>query len=213
MAIRVVFIGPPGSGKGTQAVRLVQHGFVHISTGDLLRAEIARGTPQGQKLLATVRAGGLVDDEILFRLIHDVMLAQADSSIVFDGYPRTLAQAHHLDRIGIDAAFFFLIADAVLLRRLRSRVIGNDGVIYDLEQHPPPAGVTYYRRVDDTEAVHLQRLREYRCHENWLRDFYRERGLFYPLAAEAPVDSVASRIADRIRALRLPALRPETAPP
>src|SRR6185312_2007031 len=187
MALRVTFIGPPGSGKGTQAALLRAAGFVHASTGDILRAEIAAGTPRGQAIAATVAAGGLVDDALLAALVEDCLARHAAEAVVLDGYPRTLAQAEHLAHLGLNGAVFFEIPDSVLLRRLADRVIGPDGTIYDLLLHPPPPGVAVTRRADDDPAVHRRRLATYREQEAALRQYYDRAGLAHTVQAELPL--------------------------
>ena len=203
MAMRIVFIGPPGSGKGTQAAKLVQAGFVHLSTGELLRREIASGSTRGMAIADTVHNGKLVPDEIVFDLIDDFLRIQPHCSLVFDGYPRTLSQAQRLQSVGIDAACFFQVADEVVLRRLGNRVIGSDGTIYDLELYPPPPGAAYARRIDDTSAVHRNRLREYRERETWLREFYRKQGFYHEIQASLPAECITENILNLLKTLAI----------
>lgn len=194
MALRLVFIGPPGSGKGTQAKRLQKRGFLHVSSGDMLRAEIASGSERGQAIDAVVRAGGLVDDQILFEIVDNFLRAHADEPIILDGYPRTVAQARHLSSLRIDAAIFFQISDDVLLRRLADRVIGPDGTIYDLTLYPPPPGVVVTRRADDNPEVHRVRLATYRKDEEELQQFYQQAGLFHEVRADLSVEEVEASL-------------------
>lgn len=198
MALRLVFIGPPGSGKGTQAKRLQKRGFLHVSSGDMLRAEIASGSERGRAIDAVVRSGGLVDDQILFEIVDSFLRAHADESIILDGYPRTVAQARHLASLRIDAAVFFQISDDVLLRRLADRVIGPDGTIYDLTLYPPPPGVLVTRRADDNPEVHRVRLATYRKDEEQLQHFYQEAGLYHEVRADLPVEAVEAALLELI---------------
>ncbi|MGH3182316.1 MAG: adenylate kinase family protein, partial [Streptosporangiaceae bacterium] len=133
MRLRLTFIGPPGSGKGTQAKLLRPLGFLQVSSGDMLRADIAAGTARGRAIAATVAAGGLVEDGVLLEVVGELVRRHERDSLVFDGYPRTLAQARQAASLGLDAAVFFEVSDAVLRRRLGDRVMGPDGTIYDLQ--------------------------------------------------------------------------------
>src|SRR6185312_13721984 len=111
-------------------------------------------TPLGRAIAATVASGGLVADDVLFKIVGGFLRRQGNASVVLDGYPRTLVQARQLAGLRLDAAVFFEVPDAILLRRLADRVIGPDGTIYDLQLHPPPPGVPVTRRADDDPAVH-----------------------------------------------------------
>src|SRR5918994_6921596 len=99
--MRIILLGPPGAGKGTQAVRIVERfGIPQLSTGDMLRAAVAAGTPTGQQAKAVMESGGLVSDEIVSALIGEKLDAlDADTGVIFDGYPRTAAQATALDEL------------------------------------------------------------------------------------------------------------------
>lgn len=202
MALRLIFIGPPGSGKGTQAKRLQKRGFLHVSSGDMLRAEIASGSERGKAIDAVVRSGGLVDDQILFEIVDSFLRAHADESIILDGYPRTLAQARHLSSVHIDAAVFFQISDDVLLRRLADRVIGPDGTIYDLTLYPPPPGVPITRRADDNPEIHRVRLATYRKDEAQLKQFYQQADLYHEVRADLPVEEVEKELLQLIEQLQ-----------
>lgn len=201
MGLRLTFIGPPGSGKGTQAKLLRAAGFLHVSSGDMLRAEIAAGTARGLAIAATVKSGGLVEDAVLAEVVGGFLARHAADAVILDGYPRTIPQARHLAAYRLDAAVFFEIGDAVLLRRLGDRVIGADGTIYDLELHPPPPGVVYTRRTDDDPAVHRTRLAAYRHEEAALRAFYEAAGLAHSIAAERPLAEVQAQLRGLIEGL------------
>lgn len=206
MALRLTFIGPPGSGKGTQAKLLRQRGFLHASSGDMLRAEISAATPRGREIAATVASGGLVADAVLFDVVGAFLAAHPHEAIVLDGYPRTLPQARHLASLHLDAAVFFEVTDAVLLRRLGDRVLGPDGTIYDLELYPPPPGLPVTRRPDDDPAVQKRRLATYRAEESELRAFYDASALSRPIHAELPLEEVQAQVNALVDALvRIPA--------
>ncbi len=200
--LRLIFIGPPGSGKGTQAKRLASRGFVHISTGDLLRRQVAAGSAEGQEVLQIMRRGGLAPDRVIFELIEDAMVRHRGSPMIFDGFPRTSDQAAWLASFRIDMACIFEISDAQVLRRLGNRVVGMDGAIYDLELLPPPPGVQYIRRVDDTPAIHRGRLQNYREQEAQLRDFYARNKLLQTVDASLPLGRVAEQMETLLSRLR-----------
>lgn len=212
MALRLIFIGPPGGGKGTQGKRLAARGFLHVSSGDMLRAEVESGGPRAAELAALLRSGALVPDEWLFAVVGDYLRAHRREAVILDGYPRTLAQARHLGGgTSIDAAVFFEISDEVILRRLGDRVIGADGAIYDLREYPPPEGVVWSRRVDDDPEVTRKRLALFRGEEAELRDFYRGAGLYRGIAAERPADEVSAQINSLVDELQSAALSAEPA--
>lgn len=194
MGLRLTFIGPPGSGKGTQAKLLRDAGFLHVSSGDMLRAEIAAGSVRGQAIEATMASGGLVSDAVLFDVVGSFLSRHRDAAIILDGYPRTLAQARQLAAFELDAAVFFDIPDQVLLRRLGDRVIGPDGTIYDLQLYPPPPGTAVTRRADDDPAVHQRRLATYREDEAALRNYYEQAGIAHHIRAELPLPEVQAQV-------------------
>ncbi len=201
MSRRIVFIGPPGSGKGTQAAALAREGFVHLSSGELLRREIEAGTAQGAVIAAIMRQGGLVPDEILYVLMEHFLSQPAQRHLILDGYPRSLAQAQRLQLAGVDAAVFFEVADEVILRRLENRVLGADGAVYDLILRPPPAGLAYKRRLDDEPSVYLRRIHAYREREKGLREFYAGLGLYHALDASLHFNSVRNQLRDLLASL------------
>ncbi|HZT72452.1 MAG TPA: nucleoside monophosphate kinase [Terriglobales bacterium] len=195
MALRLLFVGPPGSGKGTQAQRLRARGILHASSGDMLRAEIEAGTERGRRIAEVVRSGGLVADEWVNEIVARFLQAHPRQALVLDGYPRNLAQARRLaELIAVDAAVFFEIDDETLVRRLHDRVIGLDGAIYDLTFAPPPPGVTWRRREDDAPEITRHRLALYRAREAELRAFYQSAGLYRPLAAALSPDAIAAQL-------------------
>lgn len=200
--MRLTFIGPPGCGKGTQAARLRAAGYLHVSSGDLLRAAIAAGSELGRRVAPILAAGGLVADETMFELVAGWVGRHPNAAMVLDGYPRTAAQARHLAALGVDAAVFFEIADELLLRRVRNRVLGPDGTIYDLEHHPPPPGIEVRRRADDDPAVWAHRLQLYRQDEAPLRSFYAARGQAHAVDASGSEEQVQAQIAAVIQELQ-----------
>src|SRR6201990_549124 len=128
--MRLILLGPPGAGKGTQAQRLVQkHGIVQLSTGDMLRAAVAAGTPIGLKAKDVMASGGLVSDEIVIGIISDrIDQDDARNGFILDGFPRTVPQAEALDQLlkdkglKLDSVIELRVNEAVLLRRVETRI-------------------------------------------------------------------------------------------
>lgn len=189
--MRLLMLGPPGSGKGTHGVRLADDlGIVHISSGDVLRDAIAGDTPLGGKLAGFVARGDLVPDDVLFELLLPIMeKAVAETGgFIADGFPRTLAQAERAYReIGIerhltlDAVISLDVPDDVLVRRMLDRAQQQG-------------------RADDTVEVIQHRLAVY-CAETYpLIDYFRERGLLLPVDGDQPPDDVYADIKAGLKA-------------
>jgi adenylate kinase len=234
--MRIVLLGAPGSGKGTQAQRLVEHaGIPQISTGDLLRAAVARGTELGRLAREAMDSGRLVDDSLVLGMIRE-RLAERDTrrGFILDGFPRNLAQAHALERLleslgrPLDAVVQFEVADAELVRRISGRRTCADcGRVFNVSGTGPAAQLagscprtgTPHRltqRPDDNEATVAERLRVYAEKTRPLIDFYRARGLLRSIDAEAGVEEVTRRLEQAlgltavkrtVRARRRPARR------
>jgi len=193
--MRIVLLGPPGSGKGTQAARLVTAlGLPHISTGALLRAAVAAGTDLGRAARAVMDRGELVSDDVMLGLIEQ-RLAQADvaAGFILDGFPRTLAQAGALDvlleRLGQP------LGDALLIE------VDTDEVVERLAGRAAAEG-----RSDDSEAVVRRRLEVYAAQTAPVVDHYAASGLLTRILGAGSVDAVHDRIiaALRARGTRLP---------
>jgi len=187
--MRLVLLGPPGSGKGTQAVRLKEKlGIAHISTGDLLRAEVAAGTELGKQAKAVMDAGNLVSDDILLGMLES-RLAQADvaQGFILDGYPRNVAQANALDgllaRIGqpLDAVVQLDVATELLVERIAGRA---------QEQG----------RADDNPESVRQRLQVYTEQTAPVVDFYAGRGTLERVDGVGGLDEVEARIRAALKA-------------
>ncbi|KZK16108.1 adenylate kinase [Meiothermus taiwanensis] len=151
MAEAVIFLGPPGAGKGTQAKRLaLELGFRQLSTGDILRSHVARGTELGQQAKPLMEAGKLVPDEIILGLIGQELAEMPDPKVIFDGFPRTLAQAEALDRllserqIRLLGVLLVTAPEEELVRRLLGRAL-EEGRSDDNE-HTSPADVEYRQK-------------------------------------------------------------------
>ena len=210
MSLRVIFLGPPGAGKGTQAQALASEwGVPHVATGDMLREAVAAKTPLGLEAKRHMDSGGLVPDEVVIGLVGE-RLAQPDAKagVVLDGFPRTVAQAEALDALfarkglSLDRVVYFNVSRAELLRRLTGRrVCRACGRTYHLVSAPPEVadkcdacGGELYQRVDDSEATVATRLDVYQKQTSPLLEYYRGRNLLAEVAGEGPVAGVAEAI-------------------
>jgi adenylate kinase len=219
--MRIVLLGAPGSGKGTQSQRLVQRfGIPQISSGDLLRAAVARGTELGRQAKAAMDGGRLVEDSLVLGMIRE-RLGEADTAkgFILDGFPRNLDQARALERLlealgqPLDAVVQLEVDYPELVRRISGRRTCADcGRVFNLLASPPSgadalcpktgAPHRLFQRPDDNEATVRERLRVYDEQTRPLVDFYRARGLLRVINAEGDVDEVMQRLA---RALSSPA--------
>jgi adenylate kinase len=218
--MRIVLLGAPGSGKGTQSQRLVaHHGIPQISTGDLLRAAVAKGTPLGLKAKQAMDQGKLVDDDIVLGMIRE-RLAEPDVSrgFILDGFPRNLAQAHALDALlselgqPLDAVVQMDVDYGELMRRISGRRTCADcGRVFNLFSTPagqvenekcPKTGEPHklIQRPDDTEETVAHRLKVYEEKTKPLIEFYRRQGLLQSINAEGDVDEVTARLESALRA-------------
>ena len=210
MSLRVIFLGPPGAGKGTQAQALASEWSVpHVATGDMLREAVAAKTPLGLEAKRHMDSGGLVPDEVVIGLVGE-RLAQPDAKagVVLDGFPRTVAQAEALDALfarkglSLDRVVYFNVSRDELLRRLTGRrVCRACGRTYHLVSAPPKVadkcdacGGELYQRVDDSEATVATRLDVYQKQTSPLLEYYRGRNLLAEVAGEGPVAGVAEAI-------------------
>jgi len=210
--MRIVFLGAPGSGKGTQSQRLVErHGIPQISTGDLLRAHVREGTELGKRAKAVMDAGKLVDDATILGMVKE-RLAQPDAArgFILDGFPRTIPQADGLNAmlagIGqpLDVAILFNVDDDKLIKRISGRrTCESCGRVFNIHSSPPgtPPHCTtcgdkprLVQRPDDNEETVTKRLAVYNQQTRPLVDYYRERGLLREIDADADVDAVTARI-------------------
>ncbi len=179
---RLLFLGPPGAGKGTQADLLCQdQGLLHLSTGDLLRAEVEASTDLGKKAAALMDKGELVSDELVLSIVEKRLLENKSNGWLLDGFPRNLSQAVELklllQRINqpIEAVLLLELNDEVLMERLLSR-----------------------GRKDDNEKVIRHRLEVYREKTAPLIDFYRKEGLLNSLKANGEINEISIRIREKL---------------
>ena len=211
--MRIVLLGPPGSGKGTQSQRLVQRlGIPQISTGDLLRAARERGDELGRQAREAMDAGRLVADAIVLGMIRERLgAADARNGFILDGFPRNLAQAQALAQLlgalaqPLDAVVQFDVDYRELVRRISGRRTCADcGRVFNLLTSPPAAAEEscattdaphrLYQRPDDNEATVRERLRVYDEQTRPLIDFYRAQGLLRTINADGSVDEVTERL-------------------
>jgi adenylate kinase len=211
MKSHLIFIGAPGSGKGTQASKLVaEKGLKHISTGDLLRSEIAKGSALGQEVKKVLDAGQLVADDLVIRLLQaNINLTQ--SQYIFDGYPRNLAQAQTLDKEvlkgALSVAVYFEINTAKLVERLTNRrTCKNCGAIYNLISKKPKVmgvcdvcgGTDLQQRADDKEEVISNRLKVFAETIDPVLKYYQDLGRLMKVDAEAAVDDIYKQISSKV---------------
>jgi adenylate kinase len=202
---RIVFLGPPGAGKGTQATVLARElHLAHLSTGDLLRAAIAAKTPLGTEAESHVTAGRLVPDELVLQILaENLHAAEGRGGFVLDGFPRNLAQAKALDRITpIDVVISFDLPSDVLVRRLSARrVCPTCHSVYNLEGKPPQVagkcdrdGTDLVQRPDDRPEAITTRLKVYEEQTAPLLAHYRDLSLLHPIDATGTPDEVGRRV-------------------
>ena len=208
--MRIILLGPPGSGKGTQAQLLVQrYGIVQLSTGEMLRAAVAAGTPVGLKAKEVMARGELVSDAIVSALIGERLDDSAGAGAIFDGFPRTRHQAEALEILlaergrKLDHVIELAVDEEALVRRITGRFsCANCGAPYHDEYKMPKVPGTcdvcgaheFKRRPDDNEETVRTRMAEYRAKTAPILPFYEERGILSRVDGMADVEAVAAAI-------------------
>lgn len=209
--MNIILLGPPGAGKGTQARILVEgRGMIQLSTGDMLREARTSGTEMGNKVAAIMDAGELVTDEIVIGLIEEKLEGDHGGGFIFDGFPRTLAQADALGELldkhgqSLDAVVEMRVDDAALVARIVARsTCANCGEVYNDITKPIPAdgkcsncgGTEFKRRADDNEESLKTRLMEYYKKTSPLIGYYYHAGDLKPVNGLGEIDEVAGEIA------------------
>lgn len=210
MTTNIILLGPPGAGKGTQARRLEEErGMTQLSTGDMLRAARSSGTDMGKRVAEVMDRGELVTDEIVIGLIEERLDADGTAGFIFDGFPRTLAQADALAALlkkkgeSLDAVIEMQVDDDALIQRITARsTCANCGEVYNDQTKPIPedgkcancGSTEFVRRADDNEESLKQRLLEYYKKTSPLIGYYHAKGQLTRVDGLGEIDAVAAEI-------------------
>lgn len=206
----VIFLGPPGAGKGTQARQIAEsYGVPHLSTGDMFREHVSRGTPLGSRAKPIMERGELVPDDLVLRMVEErVSRPDCADGFILDGFPRTLPQAEKLDEIlrrrfkTDPLVVHFVVDQDQLMRRLTGRrTCKIGGEIYNIYDHPPKVpgrcdndGGELIQRPDDREEVIGERLAAYERQTRPLVDYYRRRGVLKDVDGMAAPAAVTKNV-------------------
>ena len=212
-AVRVIFLGPPGAGKGTQAAKLAAHlGVPKIGTGEMLRTAIAKNTPLGQQAHPLMEKGNLVSDELLVALVRErIQERDCDGGFVLDGFPRTLGQAQGLEEMTDGDARAWVVfdfevpRDVLMLRLSGRRWCPNCQATFHLLNDPPrqpgvcdACGTGLVQREDDHESVVARRLLQYDERTFPLIEYYRTRARMVPVDGNRAMDVVFRELLDAV---------------
>jgi len=208
--MKLILLGPPGAGKGTQAVRLVAHfGIPQISTGDILRKAVKDGTDLGKLAKSYMDQGALVPDEVVIGIIRDrIVQSDCDKGYILDGFPRTMAQAEALDEMlknlgtGVDHVVNIALDDEEIIKRLTGRrTCSQCGAGYHILFDPPKkegvcdqCGGALIQRDDDKEETVRERLRVYREQTEPLIEYYQKKGILYNVDGTKDINGVFEEI-------------------
>lgn len=216
--MRMILLGPPGAGKGTQCKRLVEkYGALHLSSGDILRAECAAGTELGKKAQSFMDSGGLVPDDLIIEMMIGAMKKAGKGGFILDGFPRTVVQAAELekalDRAGekIDALLNLQIDDAVVASRMTGRrSCPKCGTVYHIENLKPKVdnicdkdGTALVQRKDDQPEVVANRLKTYHEQTSHVVGYYQGKKPVISIDASMDIDDVTKAIFAKLDALKV----------
>ncbi len=179
--MKIIIMGAPGAGKGTHAADISEkYSIPHISTGDILREEVQKGTALGKTAKDYMDNGKLLPDDIIIEIIKNrIQQDDCRKGCLFDGFPRTIVQAKLLDDIAdIEAVIYLRCHDDIIIKRLTGRRMTADGKIYNVYFDPPPEGVEVYQRDDDNEETIKERLKVFYETFSPLMEFYKKKGVF-----------------------------------
>lgn len=200
--MNVIFLGPPGSGKGTMAERVAgRMGLVHLSTGDMLREQVKQGTELGKKAQEYMTSGKLVPDEVIIGMIDERLKEDdAKGGVLFDGFPRTVGQAEALGKIAkIDSVINLEVPVKVIVDRVVSRrVCPQCGAVYNTHTHTSDTcdkcGAELITRADDNEETVMERFRVYEEQTAPLIVYYGREGIIHDIDATLPIEEEAELI-------------------
>ncbi|HUT30284.1 MAG TPA: adenylate kinase [Sedimentisphaerales bacterium] len=214
--MRIVLLGAPGAGKGTQCKRIVgRYALSHLSSGDILRQNRADGTELGRKAQSYMDSGGLVPDDVIVEMMADAIKNTQEPGFVLDGFPRTVKQARELEKTlasngkKIDLVLNLTIDDRIVLQRMTGRrSCPVCGAVYHIENLKPKIegicdndGVELVRRPDDTPQVVTNRLRTYHLETEPVVDYYRDNNAVYDIDAALDVDDASALMFEKLDAL------------
>ena len=216
--IHIILLGPPGSGKGTQAQKLIREfGFVQLSTGDVLRAAISKGTEIGMQAKSIIDKGELVSDEIVIGIVRDrIFSTECECGYMLDGFPRTLAQAEKLDQIlsdrnqKIDVVIRLCVPDEMAIRRIAGRRFHiTSGRSYNIEFNPPKiegrddiTGEKLVQREDDKEEIVQSRLDTYHELTEPLVRYYQKQGILKAIDGIGSPENIYAEIKQTLNEVR-----------
>ena len=210
-ALNLIFIGPPGAGKGTQAEALVnEFDLAYLATGDMMRAKRKEDSELGRRIAKIIAEGGLVDDEIVCTVVIERIDSEGADGFLLDGFPRTTGQADKLDEAlesrsrSLTAVLLIEAPDEVIVGRLAGRRVCEDGHVYHVDNNPPRVpgicdadGSELYQRDDDRpDVVRARYQKQWVDAAGPVRDYYADRGLIVHIDAAAPQEQVAEEIDD-----------------
>ena len=215
--IHIILLGPPGCGKGTQAQKLIREfGFVQLSTGDMLRAAISKGTEIGMQAKSIIDKGELVSDEIVIGIVREIIFSkECERGYMLDGFPRTLAQAEKLNQIlsdrnqKIDVVIRLCVPEDMLVRRIAGRRFHiKSGRSYNIEFNPPKiegkddiTGEKLVQREDDKEEIVESRLKTYYELTEPLVEYYKKEGLLKEIDGTGLAENIYTDIKQTLNAV------------